>query len=201
MISQGRQTARYSYGKYHKCRTQDYARPQEKTAKPVVKCKVHFTGLELCLIKSCPGQRMFKLKCQLWGKDSGLTGGDDFLYTYPTVFYFPDATPTSPESRTFEDTVGEGHSLQFAHERHNHEEDQRRLSQLLVASDKKGLTVFRPFGQIPLLTCLDQPDRSGRSALFSQLGWTRETYGGQQSGTQHWWTSRPLCNRSSLDRP
>lgn len=80
----------------------------KKTARPVVTCKVNFTGTELCLMKACPKQKMFKLKCQLWGEDSFLTGADDFLYTYNTVYYFPDPTPTSPESRQFDVTVGEG---------------------------------------------------------------------------------------------
>lgn len=81
---------------------------RKKTAKPVVKCKVNFTPLEVCLMKGCPGQKMFKVKCQLWGEDSGLTGADDYLYTYGTVFYFPDATPAASESCTFDVTLGEG---------------------------------------------------------------------------------------------
>ena len=80
----------------------------KKTARPVVKCKVRFTPLEQCLMKGCPGQRMFKLKCQLWGKDSFFTGADDFLYTYGSVYYFPDASPTAAEDRTYDVTVGEG---------------------------------------------------------------------------------------------
>jgi hypothetical protein len=79
-----------------------------KTAHVTASCKVHFTPIELCLMKNCPEGKLAKLKCQLWGADSGLTGADDFLYTFGNVFYFPDATPSSPESRTFEDTVGEG---------------------------------------------------------------------------------------------
>jgi hypothetical protein len=79
----------------------------KKTVKAVVRCTVNFTALELCQMKTCSG-RWFKLKCQLWGADSGLTGADDFLYTYPTVFYFPDVTPTAVESRTFEVLLGEG---------------------------------------------------------------------------------------------
>lgn len=79
----------------------------KNTAHVVVKCKVRFTGLELCLMKSCPEQRMFYLKCQLWGADSGLTGADDFLYTFSNVFNLPDPTPTSPEDRTFDVVVGQ----------------------------------------------------------------------------------------------
>jgi hypothetical protein len=81
---------------------------RKKTAHAVVRCTVNFTGTELCLMRSCPEQRMFKLKCQLWGADSGLTGADDQLYTYGNVYYFPDSTPSGGESRSFDVTVGEG---------------------------------------------------------------------------------------------
>lgn len=81
---------------------------RKKTAQPVVTCTVRFTELELCLMKACPKQRLFKLKCQLWGQDSGLTGSDDFLYTYDSAYFFPDATPSASESRTFDVVVGEG---------------------------------------------------------------------------------------------
>ena len=79
----------------------------KNTAHAVVTCKITFTGLELCMMRACPEERMFVLKCQLWGADSGFTGSDDFLYTYSTVFAFPDGSPSSPESRTFDVTVGE----------------------------------------------------------------------------------------------
>ena len=81
---------------------------EKKLARPVVTCKVNFTGLELCQMKACREYKMFKLKCQLWGSDSGLTGADDFLWTYATVYYFPDPTPTATESRSFDVTLGEG---------------------------------------------------------------------------------------------
>lgn len=80
---------------------------EKRTARAVVRCNVNFTELELCLMRTCK-TRMFKLKCQLWGADSGLTGADDFLYTYSNVYYLPDASPTSPETRTFDVTLGEG---------------------------------------------------------------------------------------------
>jgi hypothetical protein len=80
----------------------------KQTANVTVRCNVNFTVLELCQMKTCKG-RWFKLKCQLWGKDGGIfTGGDDFLFTIGTVFFFPDATPTSPEARTFNVLLGEG---------------------------------------------------------------------------------------------
>lgn len=80
----------------------------KKTVRAVVTCKVNFTALELCQMKACPGSRLFKLKCQLWGADSGLTFGDDFLFTYSDVFFFPDPSPTGTESRTFTVLLGEG---------------------------------------------------------------------------------------------
>ena len=80
---------------------------RKKTVNSVVKCKINFTTLELCLMKACAG-RHFKVKCQLWGADSGLTGADDFLYTYSNVFYFPDPTPNATENVTFSVILGEG---------------------------------------------------------------------------------------------
>jgi hypothetical protein len=80
----------------------------KRTVKATAKCRVNFTALELCQMKNCTGARFFKLKCQLWGEDGGLTFGDDFLYTYQDVFYFPDTTPTASEDRTFDVLLGEG---------------------------------------------------------------------------------------------
>jgi hypothetical protein len=76
-----------------------------KTAKCVVTCNVNFTPYEVNEMKE--GLK-FKLKCELWGDDSGLTGSDDKLFTYSTVKYFPDATPASTENITFDVTLGEG---------------------------------------------------------------------------------------------
>ncbi len=81
---------------------------RKKLATPTVKCKVHFSELELCQMKNCSKSKLFKLKCQLWGEDGFLTGADDFLFTYSNVFFFPDASPTATEARTFTVTVGEG---------------------------------------------------------------------------------------------
>jgi len=85
---------------------------KKKLVRPVVTCKVNFTPMELCLMRACPEQRMFNLKCQLWGEDSFLTGADDHLWTYSTVYYFPDPTPTATETRTFQvvpdGVLGEG---------------------------------------------------------------------------------------------
>lgn len=80
----------------------------KKTVLATVTCDVNFTALELCQMKTCAMSRLFKLKCQLWGADSGLTGADDFLFTYSSVFFFPDSTPAATESRKFEVLLGEG---------------------------------------------------------------------------------------------
>ncbi len=81
---------------------------EKKTVLATVTCDVNFTTLELCQMKSCAAARHFKLKCQLWGEDSGLTGADDFLFTYGNSFFFPDGNPTATESRKFEVLLGEG---------------------------------------------------------------------------------------------
>ena len=81
---------------------------EKKTVRAIAKCNVNFTALEQCQMKNCPRMSLFKLKCQLWGEDGGLTGADDFLFTYANVFFFPDPTPTGTESRTFDVLLGEG---------------------------------------------------------------------------------------------
>jgi hypothetical protein len=81
---------------------------RKRTVLATVKANVNFSTLEVCQMKSCSEAKLFKLKCQLWGSDSGLTGADDFLYTYTKVFYFPDPTPAATESVTFTETLGEG---------------------------------------------------------------------------------------------
>jgi hypothetical protein len=77
----------------------------KKTAHTVVKAKINFTQFEMNQMKD--GLR-FKLKCQLWGADSGLTGADDFLFTYSVVRHYPDATPAVTEDAVFDVTLGEG---------------------------------------------------------------------------------------------
>ena len=76
-----------------------------KTARCVVTAKVNFTQLEMFLMTQ--GLK-FKMKCELWGDDSGLTGSDDKLFTYTPAKYFPDPTSTASEAVTFDVTVGEG---------------------------------------------------------------------------------------------
>ena len=80
---------------------------EKKLVHPVVTADVNFTALELCQMRNCKGVRLFKLKCQLWGSDD--PDPDDFLFTYSTVFYFPDTTPTATENRKFDvGVLGEG---------------------------------------------------------------------------------------------
>jgi hypothetical protein len=81
--------------------THDHAK---KLANVKVTGKITFTRFELAQMKD--GLR-FKLKCSLWGADSGLTGADDFLYTLSSKYY-PDASPNQVETYTFEVTLGEG---------------------------------------------------------------------------------------------
>ena len=82
---------------------------EKKTVRAVVRCTVNFTPLELCQMKTCSG-RWFKLKCQVWGSEKAEPwfGGDDLLFTYANVFFFPDATPAATETKTFDVLLGEG---------------------------------------------------------------------------------------------
>src|ERR1044071_6292380 len=81
----------------------------KRTATPVVKTTIQFNNIELQAMHAFPG-RWFKLKCELWGKDTlpNEDQKDDLLFTYPEVYYFPDRTQTAIESRTFQHVIGEG---------------------------------------------------------------------------------------------
>lgn len=61
---------------------------------------VQFSAFEMSLMQQNPGTRLFKLRCPLSGADSGLNGADDYLWTYPTGYYFPDGNQSSSETRT-----------------------------------------------------------------------------------------------------
>jgi hypothetical protein len=76
-----------------------------RTARCTVTGTINFTQLERFLMAQ--GLR-FKLKAELWGDDSGLTGSDDKLFTYTPAKYFPDANPAPNENVTFDVTLGEG---------------------------------------------------------------------------------------------
>jgi len=81
---------------------------EKKLAHTVVTCRVNFSVQEQALMNALPGTNVFKLRCQLWGADSGFFGSDDPLYTSGDVHFFADSTPTLSENRSFRDTVGEG---------------------------------------------------------------------------------------------
>jgi hypothetical protein len=70
------------------------------TANVSVRCNVNFSALELNLMRTIPGT-WFRLRCQLWGADSGLFGSDDHRFTFPNSIFFPDANPSPSEFRTF----------------------------------------------------------------------------------------------------
>jgi hypothetical protein len=76
----------------------------KKLAKVVVTGKITYSEYELNQMKD--GLK-YKLKCALWGEDSGLTGADDHLFTLPSK-YFPDSSPAMVENYKFEVTLGEG---------------------------------------------------------------------------------------------
>lgn len=81
---------------------------RKKTVRAQASCNVNFTELELCQMRTCRESKIFKLKCELWGADGGLTGSDDHLFTYSDVHYFPDTTPNASENRSFDVVLGEG---------------------------------------------------------------------------------------------
>jgi hypothetical protein len=85
----------------------------ERIANVKVTCTVEFTAFELCQMKQCPEVKLFRLKCKLWSHDTTIPeiwfgGGNETLYSFKKVFYFPDPIPTSLENRTFEAKLGEG---------------------------------------------------------------------------------------------
>lgn len=75
------------------------------TSRAVVRCKVTFTLYEMNQMKA--GLRL-RLKAELWGDDAWALGGDDKVYTYTPIKYFPDAAPTTTETITFDTILGEG---------------------------------------------------------------------------------------------
>ena len=60
-------------------------------------------------MNTAPTANWFKLKCVLWGADSGITGSDDNLYTLSSVKYFPSGAPKAKYNNVeFVVTLGEG---------------------------------------------------------------------------------------------
>jgi len=81
----------------------------KKTAKVAARCDVNFNAAEVALMSTAPSAKWFKLKCQLWGADSGITGSDDFLYTISDIKYFPSGAPRALYNNVeFTVTLGEG---------------------------------------------------------------------------------------------
>lgn len=76
----------------------------KKTARVIVSATVQFSPYEMNEIRE--GLK-FKLKCRLWGSDSGLTGANDPLFAFPSK-YFPDTTPSAVEKVSFDVTLGDG---------------------------------------------------------------------------------------------
>lgn len=73
------------------------------TSNCTVACKVYFTPYEQREMKE--GLR-FVLHSTLWGEDLGnWLNPDDYIFSYGSK-YFPDASPSSPESVTFAATLG-----------------------------------------------------------------------------------------------
>lgn len=76
---------------------------------PVVSYKLAFNAGDLNLMKQYPN--LFRVRCELWGADSGLNGGDDKLYTYPQTRYYADTTPSALEEGKFTATLNKGAEL------------------------------------------------------------------------------------------
>ena len=76
--------------------------PIKKTARVVVVCKVQFAEWEHYFLMWHPNAKLFRLYCQIWGKNRSLKkGGDIHLYTYPERYFFPKRKPNSSERRSF----------------------------------------------------------------------------------------------------
>lgn len=72
-----------------------------------VTCQIVFSPDELQFMNNNPLMK-FKLKCELWGDDSGVgKGGDDLLSTFDRVLSFPDSTPTKIENARFFVVLGD----------------------------------------------------------------------------------------------
>ncbi|MEY4765235.1 MAG: hypothetical protein RI907_1908 [Pseudomonadota bacterium] len=76
---------------------------------PVVTYKLNFSQGDLNLLKQFPN--LYSVRCELWGADSGLNGGDDKLFIYPITRSYPDGTITAQETGTFQATLNKGAEL------------------------------------------------------------------------------------------
>ena len=76
---------------------------------PVMRYKVFFSQGDLNLMKQFPG--LYRVRCELWGADSGLTGGDDKIFVYPTIKVYPDGSPSALEEGNFTAVLNKGAEL------------------------------------------------------------------------------------------
>jgi hypothetical protein len=79
------------------------------TVTPTVNFKLGFTQGELNLMRSFPN--LYRLRCELWGSDSGLNGADDKVFIYPDVRLYPDATISALEEGSFSAVLNKGAQL------------------------------------------------------------------------------------------
>lgn len=79
------------------------------TVTPTVTYKLAFSQGERNLMQSFPG--LFRLRCEIWGSDSGANGGDDREYTFPVTRYFPDGSISPTEEGSFTAVLTKGAEL------------------------------------------------------------------------------------------
>ncbi|MFB5599936.1 MAG: hypothetical protein ACE5SW_06890 [Nitrososphaeraceae archaeon] len=76
----------------------------KKLSQVAVSGEIRFTPQELYQMNT-NGKCLFKLKCELWGKDIVT---NDKLFIFNPLKYFPDISPTICEKFTFKEILGEG---------------------------------------------------------------------------------------------
>jgi hypothetical protein len=76
----------------------------KKLAEVDVSGELRFTPQELYQMNT-NGKRLFKLKCELWGKDIVT---NDKLFIFNPLKYFPDISPSICETFIFREILGEG---------------------------------------------------------------------------------------------
>lgn len=76
---------------------------------PKVSYKLSFSQGERNLMQQFPG--LFKLRCEIWGSDSGLNGGDDKVFVFPDLKVYPDGSISALEEGSFSATLNKGAQL------------------------------------------------------------------------------------------
>jgi hypothetical protein len=76
---------------------------------PVVTYKLAFSQGDLNLLKQFPN--LYSVRCELWGADSGLNGGDDKVFIYPITRNYPDSSISAVETGSFEAVLNKGAEL------------------------------------------------------------------------------------------